>query len=43
MATETASHILYERVALAEFRFGRLGNLFWLARNYEEISFCKVL
>jgi hypothetical protein len=38
MATETASHILYDCVALAEFRFRRLGQHFYgiklLCRDY---------
>jgi hypothetical protein len=38
MATETAPHILRERVALAEFRFCRLGNHY-----YDEIPLYKIL
>jgi hypothetical protein len=40
METETASHILYECVALAELRFYRLCKHFMEPRDYDEIPLC---
>jgi hypothetical protein len=44
MATETASHILYECVSLAEFRFCRLSTDFFMEPgDYYESPLCKIL
>jgi hypothetical protein len=43
MATETASHILRECVALVGFRFHLSGKHFMEPSDYDEIPLCKVL
>jgi hypothetical protein len=43
MATETVSHILFECVASAEFRFHHVGKHFMEPSDYDEILLCKIL